>query len=80
MGLSERWIAGKGSIGAAPHSKISGVNSSSIEWDALKANIDQFFAAVFGKDRQAIIKMLQKIVPDYRPAKKMAELPDLYYR
>jgi FlaA1/EpsC-like NDP-sugar epimerase len=77
--LHEELIAEKESRGNTPHSKISEVNSSSVKWGALKADIERFFAEVGGKDRQAIIKMLQKIVPDYHPDKKVVEQADLYY-
>jgi FlaA1/EpsC-like NDP-sugar epimerase len=78
--LHEELIAEKESLGNTPHSKISEVNSSSVKWGAFRADIERFFAEVGGKDRQAIIKMLQKIVPDYHPDKKMMEQSDLYYR
>ncbi len=78
--LHEELIAEKESLGNTPHSKISEVNSSPVKWSTLKVDIDNFFAKVDGKDRQAIIKMLQKIVPDYHPDKKMVEQSDLYYR
>ena len=78
--LHEELIAEKESLGNTPHSKISEVNSSPVKWSTLKVDIDNFFAKVDGKERQAIIKMLQKIVPDYHPDKKMMEQSDLYYR
>lgn len=75
--LHEELIAEKENLRNTPHSKIFEV-SSPLKWDTLRADIEKFFAKVDGKDRQAIIKMLQKIIPDYHPGKKMAERPDIY--
>jgi FlaA1/EpsC-like NDP-sugar epimerase len=76
--LHEELIAEKEDLSSTQHPKISEVNSSSVKWDALRANIEKFFAEVNGKDRQVIIKMLQKIVPDYHLGKQMGKRPDLY--
>jgi FlaA1/EpsC-like NDP-sugar epimerase len=75
--LHEELIAEKENLRNTPHSKIFEV-SSPVKWDVLRADIEKLFAEVGDKDRQAIIKMLQKIVPDYHPGKKVAERPDLY--
>jgi FlaA1/EpsC-like NDP-sugar epimerase len=77
--LHEELIAEKESLRNTTHSKISEVNSSPVEWSTLKVDIENFFTKVDHKDRQAIIKMLQKIVPDYQPGKKMEGQSDLYY-
>ena len=77
--LHEELIATQESLRNTSHPKISEVNSSQVKWSALKANIENFFTQFRGKDRQTITKMLQKIVPDYHPDKKVSEQADLYY-
>jgi FlaA1/EpsC-like NDP-sugar epimerase len=77
--LHEELIAEKESLRNTAHPKISEVNSTPVKWSTLKVDIEHLFAKVGHKNRQAIIKMLQKIVPDYHPDKKMVEQSDLYY-
>jgi len=76
--LHEELIAEKESLQKTLHPKIAEINGSTVIWRTLKADIEHLFAKVRGEDRQAVIKMLRKIVPDYHPDKKMSELSDLY--
>jgi FlaA1/EpsC-like NDP-sugar epimerase len=76
--LHEELITEGESLINTQHSKISEVNGSPVKWITLKAAIEHFFANAAHNDRQAIIKMLQKIVPDYHPDKRMSEQSDLY--
>jgi FlaA1/EpsC-like NDP-sugar epimerase len=69
--LHEELIAEKESLKNTAHPKISEVNSTPVKWSTLKVDIEHLFSKVGHKDRQAIIKMLQEIVPDYQPGKKM---------
>jgi len=77
--LHEELIAEKEILKSTPHAKISEVNSSSVKWSALKVDIENFFTKVNGNDRQAIIKMLREIIPEYHPGKKMAKQLGPYY-
>jgi FlaA1/EpsC-like NDP-sugar epimerase len=77
--LHEELITEKESLRNTAHPKISEVNSTPAKWSTLKVDIEHLFAKVGHKDRHAIIKMLQKIVPDYQPGKKMEGQSDLHY-
>jgi FlaA1/EpsC-like NDP-sugar epimerase len=77
--LHEELVAEKESLRRTPHLKISEVNSTPVKWSTLKVDIEHLFAKVGHKDRQAIIKMLQKIVPDYHSDKKTSKLSDSWF-
>jgi len=77
--LHEKLIAEKESLATTHHPKIFEVNSSPIKWDMLKADIEDFLTKVNNRDRGAILQMLQKIVPDYHPDKKVTEVQDVYF-
>ena len=77
--LHEALITEKESLISTQHPKISEVNSSPVKWSRLKVDIEDFFAKVGDKDRQAIIKMLQEIVADYHPDEKVARELDTYF-
>ena len=76
--LHEELIAKREKFIKTQHPKISEVNGSKILWGALQADIEQFFSEINQKDTDGIKKMLQKLVPDYHPDKKMVEREDLY--
>jgi FlaA1/EpsC-like NDP-sugar epimerase len=76
--LHEELIAEKENLSSTQHPKISELNGSSVKWGVLRADIEKFFTEISGKDRQHVIKMLQKIVTDYHPSKLMVEHSDLY--
>lgn len=76
--LHEELIAEKESLRNTPHSKISEVNASLLNWTSQKVDIENFLTKLGYQDRQTIIKLLQKIVPDYQPDKKIATHLDLY--
>jgi FlaA1/EpsC-like NDP-sugar epimerase len=69
--LHEELITEKESIKNTPHAKISEVNGSIVQWSTLKVDIENFFIKIDHKNKQTIVKMLQKIVPDYHLDKKM---------
>ena len=78
--LHEELVADKENLRDTPHPKIFTVNSDPVKWNDLKDDIEHFLIEVGGKDKRAIIKMLQEIVPDYHLDKKMAEQgADLYF-
>jgi FlaA1/EpsC-like NDP-sugar epimerase len=77
--LHEELVAEKESLRDTPHAKISEVNGSPVPWSKLKIILEDFFATIDHHDRQAIIKMLQKILPDYHPDRDKATQTDLYY-
>ncbi|OGP53795.1 MAG: hypothetical protein A2Y65_12610 [Deltaproteobacteria bacterium RBG_13_52_11] len=72
-------IANKKCCRNTHHPKISEVSSKLVKLGALRADIKKFFAEVDGKERQVIIKMLQKIVPDCYSSKQMEGGSDLYH-
>ena len=76
--LHEELIAEREKFIKTQHPKISEVNSSKVLWGALQADIGHFFAEINQKDTSAIKKMLQKLVPDYHPDKKMVGQENLY--
>ena len=76
--LHEELIAEREKFIKTRHPKISEVNSSKVLWGALQADIEHFFAEINQKDTSDIKKMLQKLVPDYHPDKKMVGREDLY--
>ena len=76
--LHEELIAEKESLRNTPHSKISEVDSSLVNWSSQKVDIENFLTKLGHQDRQTIIKLLQKIVSDYQPDKKIAKRLDLY--
>jgi FlaA1/EpsC-like NDP-sugar epimerase len=76
--LHEELIAEKEKLGNTPHPKIFEVNGLGT-WGVSRTDIEKFFEEVDGKDRRSILKMLQKIVPDYHPEEKIKEELDLYY-
>lgn len=76
--LHEELITDEESLIKTRHSKISEVNGSPVEWIALKADIEHFLANVAHNDRQAIMKTLQKFVPDYHPDTRVSGQSDLY--
>jgi FlaA1/EpsC-like NDP-sugar epimerase len=68
--LHEELITDKEKFINTQHHKIFEVNSSPVAWKALRAAVERLFAEITGKDRKTIIKLLQKIEPDYHPEKK----------
>jgi FlaA1/EpsC-like NDP-sugar epimerase len=76
--LHEELIAEKEDLSSTQHPKISEVNGSPVRWDALRTDIEKLFTEISGKDRKVIIKMLQKIVPDYHPSKQIIGRSDHY--
>ena len=76
--LHEELVAEKESLRNTPHSKISEVDSSLVNWSSQKVDIENFLTKLGHQDRQTIIKLLQKIVSDYQPDKKIAQRLDLY--
>jgi FlaA1/EpsC-like NDP-sugar epimerase len=76
--LHEELIADKEEFINTQHPKIFEVNSTPATWKALKATIEKLFVGIAGKDRKTIITLLQKIVPDYHPERKMRGQSTLY--
>jgi FlaA1/EpsC-like NDP-sugar epimerase len=68
--LHEELITEKESLINTPHAKISEVNSSIVQWSTLKGDIKNFFAKIDYNNKQTIVKILRKIVPDYHLEKK----------
>jgi FlaA1/EpsC-like NDP-sugar epimerase len=77
--LHEELIAEKESLRKTLHPKISMVNTSPVQWDMLRDDMKKFLAELQNNDKGSILQMLQKIVPDYQPDKKIPEGSDLYY-
>jgi FlaA1/EpsC-like NDP-sugar epimerase len=77
--LHEELITDRENLINTKHPKISEVNGSPVEWNTLKLEIENFFDKVNHKERRAIIKILQKLVPDYYPDKKISEWSNLYF-
>ena len=77
--LHEELIAEKESLRKTLHPKIFMVNTSPIQWGILREDMKKFFAELQNNDRGSILQMLQMIVPDYHPDKKIPEGSGLYY-
>ena len=71
--LHEELITDGESLIKTQHSKISEVNGTPIDWNTLKLDIENFFDQVEYKARKTIIKLLQRLVPDYHPDKEIFE-------
>jgi FlaA1/EpsC-like NDP-sugar epimerase len=67
--LHEELITEQESLIKTQHPKIAEVNGTPIEWNMLKLDIENFFAQVERKERKTIIKLLQRLIPDYYPDK-----------
>lgn len=76
--LHEELLAEKESVSGTPHPKIYEVNSSPINWDRFRDNIEDFLTKVSGRDRGAILMLLQEIVPDYQPDQNVIEETDVH--